>query len=607
MSLNDSQKRAVAICDGPAVVLAGAGSGKTTVITHRIDSLIHKHHIDPSNILVITFTKAAANEMKSRYLQLAGQKTTKVTFGTFHAIFFMVLKAAYHFDASNIISEDQKYSLMRELIRKYRLDIRDENETASSLITEISKIKNSRIDIAYYYSKICADSVFRDIYREYHEKLASHKLIDFEDMMTYTYELFEKRPDILSLWQKKYQYILIDEFQDINQIQFDIIRMMAKPGNNLFIVGDDDQSIYRFRGSKPEIMLQFQSIYPDAKMVLLDTNYRSNQEICDYAMKLISHNKIRFDKKIKAAKQGKKGVEILEFESEELENAYIAKYIKNACESGANYSDFAVLYRTNLGPKRLINSLMSQNVIFMAKDKIPNLYDHWTVRDIRTYIKIAAGSRERSEIYQIMNKPLRYISRDSLPERTVAFDVWEDFYKDKPWMLERIEKLEQDLRIISTLSPYAAINYIRKAVGYDEYIEDFAQENGLKKEELFDVLDEFQGAAKGFQTYRQFQDYILKSQELIRELNEKKQVQSDAVTLSTLHSAKGLEFKNVFIIDVNEGVIPYKKALLEEDIEEERRLLYVGMTRAKDKLILCSVNDTKNNDILTSHFIDEID
>ncbi len=605
MKFNESQMRAIAISDGPAMVLAGAGSGKTTVITHRIQSLIEKHHVDPSHILVITFTKASASEMKERFLKLMGLEKSRVTFGTFHAIFFMVLKIAYHFDASNIISENLKYNLMRELVHKYRLDARDENELCSNLISEISAIKNSRLEVNHYYSKVCGESIFRDIYRDYNRYLTDNRLIDFDDMMTYTLELFEQRPDILAIWQKKYQYILIDEFQDINQIQFDIIRLMALPENNLFVVGDDDQSIYRFRGSRPEIMLHFKDLYPKTKEILLDRNYRCNKRICDRAMKLIANNKIRFDKHVIAERPEEDSFRIMYFDSEEEEHAKVAELIREGFENGESLDDYAVLFRTNTGPRLLMEELLNRNIEFRCRDQIPNLYEHWAVKDVRTYIRLAVGSRERNEVYKIMNRPLRYLSRDSLPEQQVAFDVWEDYYKNQPWVQERIFKLEQDLRLIAQMNPYAAINYIRKGVGYDEYLIAFAEEHDITKEELLSVLDEFQNAAKGYRTFAQFNDHIRETEEALQEMQRNNNTKVNAVTLSTLHSAKGLEYKKVFILDVNEGNIPYKKAMLEEEIEEERRLMYVGMTRAKDYLTLCSVK-SKNHGPLVSRFIDEL-
>ena len=459
---------------------------------------------------------------------------------------------------------------MREIIAKEHLTYEDETEFITSLLGEISLVKNSGIEIANYYSKNCAETVFRKVYRQYHEFLYKNRLIDFDDMLVYTKELFEQRADILAAWQNKYRYILIDEFQDINRIQYDIIKMLAGERKNLFIVGDDDQSIYRFRGAKPEIMLHFKDDYPEAETVLLDVNYRSVKNIVTSAGYLIGHNKERFQKKIEAADQGDIPVEWQLFESQRKENARIIWDIQEAVEKGAKYEEFAVLFRTNTQPRLLMEQLMEYNIPFRTRDTVPNLYEHWIAKDIFAYIRIAMGSRERRDFLQIMNRPKRYISRESLDEETVAFDVWEWYYEEQPWVAKRIEKLEGDIRMLERLSPYAAINYIRKAIGYDEFCTEYADYRRIKADDLFDVLDELLDAAREYKTYDAWFDHI---ENYTKELQEFYRVQNqnpNSVALATLHSAKGLEYENVYIIDVNEGVMPYKKAVLEPEVEEER-------------------------------------
>ena len=296
-SFNKPQSEAITHGKGPALILAGPGSGKTLVITQRVKNLIEKQHIRPSNILVITFTKAAATQMKERFTILMGEGRYPVTFGTFHAVFFSVLKNAYHYTAQNIIREEKKYQILYDIIHRMELEYEDEQEFMSGVLSEISLVKNEGIDLSHYYAKNCAADIFRKIYQQYEAGKQRAGLIDFDDMLVYTYELFRERKDILALWQKQYPYILIDEFQDINKLQFEIVKMMALPHNNLFVVGDDDQSIYRFRGSKPELMLGFTKSYPDTKKILLDTNYRSDREIIKAAGKLIAHNSERFQKR----------------------------------------------------------------------------------------------------------------------------------------------------------------------------------------------------------------------------------------------------------------------------------------------------------------------
>jgi DNA helicase-2/ATP-dependent DNA helicase PcrA len=587
------------------MVLASAGTGKTAVITQRTKKLITDYHVNPGNILVITFTKAAAMEMKQRFQMLMQDDRTRVTFGTFHAVFFMVLKVAYHFDAGNIITEEQRYQLMREIIARHHLDYRDENEFISNLLGEISKVKNMHAPLEHYYSNQCGEEVFREIYREYERYMRGNRRIDFDDMLLYTYELFSERPDILAAWQKKYSYILIDEFQDINQLQFEIVRMLAQPENNLFIVGDDDQSIYRFRGSKPEIMLRFPEDYPGCKKILLDTNYRSGQYIVESALRLIGHNKERFDKQIVTEQKGGDVVRYLVFKNQKEQNLFIIKQIDEAVKAGGRFDRFAVLFRTNTQPRFLTEMLMEYNIPVRMKDRIPNIYEHWIARDILTYIRIAGGSRKRSDFLQIMNRPKRYIGRDSLCEDTVAFDEWERMYDEQPWIAERIEQLAYDMKMLSRMSPYAAINYIRKGIGYDDYLTEYAEYRSLNKDDLFDIIEELQESARGYKGYEEWTAHIADYTAEMKKIAAQRENTENAVTLATLHSAKGLEFDTVFLIDVNEGIMPYKKAVLDKDIEEERRLFFVGMTRARRKLCLCSVASLRDEEAEVSRFIKE--
>ena len=605
MNYNKSQQQAIRHKDGPMLVLAGPGSGKTAVITQRTKQLIEYENIDPSNILVITFTRAAAQEKKKRILAVSGEEFFYVIFGTFLAIFFMVLKLAYHFDSGNIISEEQRYQFMREILSYHHLEYRDEGEFIGDVLTEISRVKNEQIPLEHFYSSSCGEEVFRKIYREYDERLKRNRLIDFDDMLTYTYELFSQRKDILSAWQKKYRYILIDEFQDINLIQWKIMCMLAAPENNLFVVGDDDQSIYRFRGSKPEIMLGFQKIYPQAKIVNLEVNYRCEPPIVEAAMRLIAHNEERFPKKICAGKSGKQKVRFQYFEDCYKENAFLAEDIRQTVQNGVPLSEIAVLFRTNMQPRALMEYMVSANLAFQTKDRIPDIYEHWIARDFFTYIRIAQGSDSRADFLSIMNRPKRYIGRDSLPDETVCFDEWMKLYEEQPWIAERIEKLWYDLKHLSRLSPYAAINYIRRGIGYDDYLAEYAEYRNANIEDFYEVADEILASAKGYRTFEEWFAHIEEYRQELKRLAQEKRRNQNAVTFATLHSAKGLEFTKVYLIDVNEGVMPYKKAVLKQDVEEERRLFYVGMTRAKESLTICSVKKMRGKEVELSRFIKE--
>lgn len=608
MSFNLSQTEAIGHGTGPMLVLAGPGSGKTLVITERTKNLIVNQGVDPSRILVITFTKAAATEMKERFYRLMGGKKYPVTFGTFHAVFFSILKYAYGFRADNIIKEDQRFALMREIITRMHLEYEDENEFIGDILGEISLVKNSGIPLEHYYSKNCGKEIFEQIYQSYEGQMRQKRLIDFDDMLVYCYELFTQRKDILAAWQKKFQYILIDEFQDINKIQFDIIKMLAEPENNLFIVGDDDQSIYRFRGAKPEIMLGFEKAYPQAKRILLDVNYRSGKEIVETSLRLISHNEARFEKSIHAHRQSTQGVSYQMYESPIEESRAIIRTILEGCEKGKSYNDFAVLFRTNTQPRILMEQMMTYNIPFRTKDNIPNLYEHWITRDILTYIRLAMGGRERRDILQIMNRPKRYITRESVDEEVIAFDAWAEYFYEKkqPWVAERIEQLEADLRVISRISPYAAINYIRHTIGYEEYLKEYADYRRISEDSLMEVLDELQDASREFKNYGTWFDHMDAYTEELKEQKRQQEMMTDCVSLATLHSSKGLEYPIVFLLDVNEEIMPYKKAVLDADLQEERRMFYVGITRAKEALYVNSVKKYSGKEVEISRFVEEM-
>lgn len=602
MAFSKAQTQAIMHKDGPMMVLAGPGSGKTTVITHRVQYLTKEYGIDPGDILVITFTRAAAEEMRERYEALTGGGS-RVTFGTFHSIFFRILKLAYRYTADNIVREEQQMQFVRELAQAGGLEPEDENEFAASILSEISSVKGERITLEHYYSKNCPDTVFRQLYAGYEEKMRRAGLIDFDDMMVLCLELFTERKDILSAWQRRYRYILIDEFQDINRLQYEIVRMLAKPEDNLFIVGDDDQSIYRFRGAKPEIMLGFERDYPGAGRILLDVNYRSTEEIVAPALRLIGENQKRFSKAIHTTGRHGKNVITKLWQDPGEENLAIAREIQLYLQSGVRPGDIAVLYRTNAGPRFLMEKLMEYNLPFRTRDTVPNLYEHWISRNILTYIRIAMGSRAREDILQVINRPKRYISRDAMPDETVSFEKMKAFYAEKDWIAERIESLEGDLRAIARMSPLAAVNYIRQGMGYDEYLIEYAAFRRMRPEELLETADELKESAAGFKTFDEWFAHIeAYKEELLRQAAQRR-TETDAITLATMHSAKGLEFPIVYILDANEGITPHSRAMLDEDMEEERRLFYVAMTRAKTRLHVYAVRERYHKKAEVSRFV----
>ena len=604
MQFNNSQLKAVKHKTGPMLVIAGPGSGKTTVLTARIRNLIEEYSVNPANILVITFTKAAANEMKSRFNNMMGG-STNVTFGTFHAVFFMILRAAYNYSVDSIIKEDVRQNIIKQAIERSRLEPDDLNEMVSNITGEISRVKTETIDINAYYSASCPEEEFRDIYKYYVKTLKKMGLIDFDDMLLYCHELLTTRSDILAKWQQKYQYILIDEFQDINKIQYDIIKLLAKPQDNLFIVGDDDQSIYGFRGSKPEIMLNFDKDYPDTDKVILDTNYRSTGNIVSAAGKVIAHNKVRFAKNINTVNDPGDKVDIIEFNTQAEEYEKIIDNIRKESASGGNYSDNAVLFRTNSTAAGFVRKLVEYSVPFVTRDGVPNVFEHWIARDVITYMNIAMGSRKRSDFLQIINRPKRYIGRDYLTDAEISFDNLEKYYEDKNWMIERVDRLKNDILAMASMSPYAMINYLRKGVGYDGYLDEYAQSHNMQVRELYDVMDELMESARNFKTFNEWFAYIDEYGTKLRESYAAMDKQN-AVILTTMHSSKGLEYPVVYIIDANEEITPHKKAVFAPEIEEERRMFYVAMTRAKRRLNIYYARKRYNKEIEVSRFVKEI-
>lgn len=603
MALSEAQKKAVMHKDGPAMIVAGPGSGKTTVITERTRYLIEQYGIPPANILVVTFTRAAAEQMRDRFLKLTKQERTRVRFGTFHSVFFEILKHAYHYTAANIAGEEKKYEFLKEITGKMDLEIDDEADFLKGISHEISLVKTEQIPLKHYYSHEVPEQVFRDIYRKYEQRMVQAHLLDYDDIMVYTWELLSQREDILSGWQKRYQYILIDEFQDINQLQYQIIRLLAKPQNHLFIVGDDDQSIYRFRGAKPELMLNFPKEYPQAEKIILNLNFRCPPSVVRTGSRIIGRNRVRFDKLIHGVKEKGEPIEFGAFQNPTEESLAVIGKVQNYRRQGYHLSDMAVLYRNNTDARTISQKLLEYNVPFQMRDVLPNLYEHWIARNMIQYLKAAMGNRERTVLLPIINRPKRYIGRECMDRPLIDFERLRMYYEEKYWVIEKIDRFEQDLYRLSKMDPYTAIRFIRHGIGYEEYLEEYADYRKMNAEDLYEVLDQIQESAKGCRNHEEWFEKI-EEYTLLLETQKKNRIGTeDAVTLTTLHSAKGLEYPIVFLIDVNEGVIPYKKAVLEADVEEERRMFYVGVTRAKERLHIYHIKEKYGKGMKPSPFL----
>ena len=606
MSLNKIQAKAVSHRDGPCLVLAGPGSGKTLTIVNRIKYLIEKCSVRPEEILVVTFTRFAAQEMKNRLCSLMGRKNIPVTAGTFHGIFYGILRCTYRMSGQNILSEEEKYQLLREAAGRQELETFDEEDFISDIAAEIGKIKNNRLDPEEYVSAKCSAETFREIYRQYEQERKKRRKIDFDDMLVLCCELLSSRPEVLAGWQRKFRYILIDEFQDINRIQYDVIRLLALPENNLFVVGDDDQAIYGFRGADSELMFQFLKDYPEAKQLLLGTNYRSTEYIVRNSLRVIRHNERRFDKQLEAYRKGGACLHVQELADPAEEAEYILDEIEKCMADGVRPEDIAVLFRIHTDAGPVAEALVDRKIPFHMREQLPNIYNHFIARDIQAYFRLAMGERRKQDFLQVMNRPKRYIGRDSLSGSEVSFEDIRKHYCDKEWMLDRIDQFEWDVKMLAKMAPYAAVQYLRKRIGYDDYLRDYAFSHNIERTNLTEVIQEIAEAARPYRTLDEWFRHVEEYTGILQEKEKKKEKNPEGVRLMTIHAAKGLEFHTVFILDANEGKIPYKKARTDAQTEEERRLFYVAMTRAKEKLTVCYVKTKSGKETAPSRFVDEL-
>lgn len=619
LNVNEAQFAAITHGDGAMLVLAGPGSGKTLVITQRIRYLIEEHQVKPEDILVITFTKAAATEMQERFLKISNQKGCPVNFGTFHATFFNILKHTYKFTAENIIRERDKYKLIATILAEAPPEVmcQDANESYAQdtdndliqrLLAEISKVKNNGICPQEFASETLPQTAFEYLYDTYKKEMNRRRRIDFDDMVLLCRDLLLARPEVLKLWQERFRYILIDEFQDICPLQYEVVRLLAAPRDNLFIVGDDDQAIYGFRGSKPEIMLNFQKDYPSAKQVLLNVNYRSRRDIVETAGRLIAHNKTRFPKTVETQNSMTDGVKIYSFTSKHQQAKNTALLIKQYMEQeGAHYSDIAILYRTGNHMVNTAQCLVQEGIPFRMREKPKNIYQSPIAMDLTAYLRYALYEDTVSDFFRIMNSPVRYIRRNYVPLKPFSMQELMSACRNEDYVVQNIIQMYDDLHFMKGLNPYAAVNFIRKGVGYDAHIQKQCLERGVDSREKFAELDALQQLAKDFETIEEWLSHIACYDAVMEKATADRQKDTaDAVNIVTMHASKGLEWKLVILPDVNEGVVPHKKAVTDAELEEERRMFYVAMTRAKELLFLFYIEEKEAGNFLPSRFLDEL-
>lgn len=614
MKLNRGQDEAIKHGNGPCMVLAPPGSGKTLIVTERTRYLIEESGVRPDQILVITFTRFAAREMKERFERLTAEKNYSVTFGTFHSIFYGILKCAYGIGANNLMSEKESSVLLQEVLDRTDIEstpeVEDEEELVRELLREVGMVKNGLCHLKDFHSKYLTQDEFAEVFRSYEHQKKELKKFDFDDMLVQCYALFRKKPEILQGWQKRFQYILIDEFQDINRVQYEVIRMLAAPRYNLFVVGDDDQSIYGFRGAKPELMLYMKQEFPSLRTISLTVNYRSTEFITGAAARVILHNDTRFYKRVQSFRGRGQNVHVQEVLDEQEEAQYVTEEIQKKMDQGIKPGEIAVLFRAAVQARMISEILSEHRIPFEMRDYVTNFYRHFIVKDMMAYLQLAAGKRDRSLFLTICNRPLRYLARNSMENRQVNFEDLRKFYCDKDWMLDIIDQFDVDVRMMKNMAPYAAIQYIRKKIGYDDFLKEYAEKHQISWKQLMDVMAELEERSKNFKSYDEWEIHIAKyTQELEEQQAKARKIKGERenkVQLMTIHSAKGLEFEDVFVIHANEGEIPHQKAEKKDEIEEERRLFYVALTRAKNNLCISYITQKNGNSIKPSRFVEEL-
>ena len=600
MQRNIEQEKAIAHINGPAILISCPGSGKTTTLLRRINNLI-QHGVKSEKILMITFTKAAADEMKIKYRRNFGNEEG-IMFSTIHALCLKILLTYGNMTGDCIINSSDVFFFLSNLAKNDR-SINDVNNAVNAFMTQYSAAKNNLVNIAEVDPEGIPKKSFVYMAEKYEEKKRLENKIDFDDMLLKCLNLLRSNPAVLRLLQERWDYVQVDEYQDTNSLQKDIIYLLTKRHRNLCVAGDDDQSIYRFRGARPEIMLNFKEDFPDTEIFRISTNYRSYPKIIDYANRLIKNNRNRYDKQFLCGTNGEAEVKFIEIDSQKEQSSYLAEQIKKGIYS---YDETAILFRTNQQAEAIADVFLKNDIPFISNEKIPDSYSTWIWNDIITYYRLSRNIGTKQDLERSIDKPSRFLgyllrltddySREGLLQ--AASDNLFDWKKEKAF--KNIAKLFYDISALGKRQPVDFIKYLYEKIEYRKYIHGYA--NAINQDEgYFDMsLNIFLEDAAKFKNMDEWLTYIKRRSFSLKKKTEK------GVSLSTMHRSKGLEWKNVYIIDCNSGVIPSKKSKTEAEIEEERRLFYVAITRAKENLTLLYLSQKNNNQIGESPFLLEM-
>lgn len=611
--LNPTQKEAVTHMGGPLVVFAGPGSGKTTVLTCRASYLMQVANVRPQDILIVTFTKAAAEEMRNRLAGLPGigeLRANSCDMGTFHSIFLRILLRTFG-NVPKLLEEGEQRQIVRELLRAEGLN-GDEEETGD-LLTKIGLCKNNLILPERIKPEKKEYRDFKRRYAQYETWKKKNGRWDYDDILVECHRLLTTRSDIRQEYAGRYRHILVDEFQDTNHVQYEVLKILA--GNRqLCIVGDDDQSIYRFRGARVEYLLEFRNLYPTAKKVILATNYRSTDAIIATALAVINRNRKREWKNLAGTgRQGEQPV-IQRPADERSEAVGVMEKIRELLQNGERVENIAVLYRTNFQARALVDEMVRNGMSFVMTDSEGSFYQRWQIRDILSYFRLALHPDDLDALAQIINRPKRYLYPDDWMPKLAegmrgagsCLQVLMEWPGLESWKRGKLEELSWDLKKIKAMTPREALRFIRKQVGYDEFLGEYARRTGQKKEYVFEPVEILEQAVYPFETLDGFLLHVGKVKEALLQAAKT----GYGIRLMTLHKAKGLEFGTVFLIGLVNGMVPHGKSLKEKDLdesmEEERRLFYVGITRAKDRLYLSAPQKYQGKNVEQSPFLAEI-
>ena len=595
MLKNEAREQAIATLEGRVLIIACPGSGKTTTLIRRIHHLLETG-VEPKKILMVTFSKMAATEMAEKYARMYG-KNPGVVFLTLHSLCFNILKREDGFTADDVLRETEKRNF---LFRTLKGMTKDGNiwDLAFAVLTEISAIKNNYVDITAYKAQSCPPDIFRRAYLAYEAWKEENGKLDFDDMLLLTKELLDRSPAIRERWQKKFNYIQCDEYQDTNCIQRDILYILSENHGNLCVVGDDDQSIYMFRGARSQIMMDFPKDFPDCKTIKMGTNYRSGSAIVERAASLIQMNKVRFEKDF-VSQRGTDGFEGMYFyiccrgQQDETKNL-IAAITERHTMNGVPYSEMAALMRTNKQLRSPASALLLEGIPFYSTETIQSIYEDWIFADIRSYCMLSAGEGTERDLMQVLNHPARYLKESAFRgaeytkaslNRCASYLAGETEWKYQA-AKRSIDKWMGAFGpgMIRLDDAPGKCFFLLERLEYQQYLSKYARFRNIDEHEVFEEFRTLKADAKNCKTLREWFQYAEEDIARVKELNAKKD--REGVCLTTMHRSKGLEWQDVYILGASEGFVPHRNAKTDEEMEEERRLLYVAMTRAKDCLTI---------------------